>query len=49
LGGAHRELETVIDAAGDVIEGALSELGQLSPDDVRKARRQKFLEIGRNL
>ncbi|MGF9694784.1 acetyl-CoA carboxylase carboxyltransferase subunit alpha [Rhizobium sp. 0TCS1.26] len=49
LGGAHREPETVIDAAGDVIEGALSELGQLSPDDVRKARRQKFLEIGRNL
>ncbi|MGN7294860.1 acetyl-CoA carboxylase carboxyltransferase subunit alpha [Rhizobium sp. SAFR-030] len=49
LGGAHRDPETVIDAAGDVIEGALSELGQLSPDDVRKARRQKFLEIGRNL
>jgi acetyl-CoA carboxylase carboxyl transferase subunit alpha len=49
LGGAHREPETVIDAAGDVIEAALSELGQLSPDDVRKARRQKFLEIGRNL
>lgn len=49
LGGAHRDPETVIDAAGSVIEQALAELGQLSPNDVRSARRQKFLDIGRNL
>jgi acetyl-CoA carboxylase carboxyl transferase subunit alpha len=49
LGGAHRDPETVIDAAGTVIEQALAELGQLSPNDVRSARRQKFLDIGRNL
>ncbi|MGE6742580.1 acetyl-CoA carboxylase carboxyltransferase subunit alpha [Allorhizobium pseudoryzae] len=49
LGGAHRDPETVIENAGSVIEQALAELGQLSPNDVRAARRQKFLEIGRNL
>ncbi|MGE7369669.1 acetyl-CoA carboxylase carboxyltransferase subunit alpha [Neorhizobium sp. NPDC001467] len=49
LGGAHREPETVINAAGDVIEKALAELGQMSGEDVRNARRQKFLAIGRNL
>jgi acetyl-CoA carboxylase carboxyl transferase subunit alpha len=49
LGGAHREPETVIDAAGALLESTLAELGQLSGDEVRKARRQKFLAIGRNL
>ncbi len=49
LGGAHREPETVINAAGNVIEKALAELGQLSGEEVRNARRQKFLAIGRNL
>jgi acetyl-CoA carboxylase carboxyl transferase subunit alpha len=49
LGGAHRDPEAVIDAAGTVLEQALAELGQLSPNDVRSARRQKFLDIGRNL
>ena len=49
LGGAHRDPEAVIDAAGTVLEQALAELGQLPPNDVRSARRQKFLDIGRNL
>lgn len=49
LGGAHREPETVVNAAGDVIEKALAELGQMSGEEVRNARRQKFLAIGRNL
>jgi acetyl-CoA carboxylase carboxyl transferase subunit alpha len=49
LGGAHREPESVIDAAGTLLENSLAELGQLSGDEVRKARRQKFLAIGRNL
>jgi acetyl-CoA carboxylase carboxyl transferase subunit alpha len=49
LGGAHREPETVINAAGNVIEKALAELGQMSGEEVRNARRQKFLAIGRNL
>jgi acetyl-CoA carboxylase carboxyl transferase subunit alpha len=49
LGGAHRDPESVIDAAGTLLENSLAELGQLSGDEVRKARRQKFLAIGRNL
>jgi acetyl-CoA carboxylase carboxyl transferase subunit alpha len=49
LGGAHRDPESVIDAAGTLLESTLAELGQMSGDEVRKARRQKFLAIGRNL
>jgi acetyl-CoA carboxylase carboxyl transferase subunit alpha len=47
LGGAHRDPGKVITAAGDVIAGALSEL--TGKDDLRAQRRQKFLEMGRNL
>jgi acetyl-CoA carboxylase alpha subunit len=32
-----------------VIKAALADLGKLSPEAVRKARREKFLAIGRNL
>ncbi len=49
VGGAHREPEVVIDAAGKVIASALTDLGKLSGEEVRAARRQKFLDIGRNL
>ncbi|MCM2293502.1 acetyl-CoA carboxylase carboxyltransferase subunit alpha [Allorhizobium sp. BGMRC 0089] len=49
IGGAHRGPETVIDQTGDTIAGALKELSVLSGEDLRKARRQKFLDIGRNL
>ncbi|MCC2612265.1 acetyl-CoA carboxylase carboxyltransferase subunit alpha [Neorhizobium petrolearium] len=49
LGGAHREPDTVIAATGKVIASALDDLGQLSGDELRSARRQKFLDIGRNL
>ncbi|MFB9952731.1 acetyl-CoA carboxylase carboxyltransferase subunit alpha [Rhizobium puerariae] len=49
VGGAHREPETVIAATGKVIASALEELGKLSGEELRAARRQKFLDIGRNL
>ncbi|WP_117196352.1 acetyl-CoA carboxylase carboxyltransferase subunit alpha [Rhizobium terrae] len=49
VGGAHREPETVIAATGKVIASALDDLGRLSGEEVRAARRQKFLDIGRNL
>ncbi|MCJ8506718.1 acetyl-CoA carboxylase carboxyltransferase subunit alpha [Rhizobium lemnae] len=49
LGGAHRDPEAAIDATDDVIKAALADLGKLSPEAVRKARREKFLAIGRNL
>ncbi|MDO1584077.1 acetyl-CoA carboxylase carboxyltransferase subunit alpha [Rhizobium oryzicola] len=49
MGGAHREPEKVIDAAGEVIGASLKEMSALSGDQLRAARRQKFLDIGRNL
>jgi acetyl-CoA carboxylase carboxyl transferase subunit alpha len=49
VGGAHRSAETVIDAAGEVIAKALGELAPLSPDELRNARWEKFLAIGRTL
>jgi acetyl-CoA carboxylase carboxyl transferase subunit alpha len=47
LGGAHRDPEKVIDRAGDVIDAALKELKTLAEDDILRARREKFLAIGR--
>jgi acetyl-CoA carboxylase carboxyl transferase subunit alpha len=49
IGGAHRDPQKVISMTGDVIASALADLGKLSGDEVRAARRQKFLQIGRNL
>ncbi|WP_034511591.1 acetyl-CoA carboxylase carboxyltransferase subunit alpha [Rhizobium sp. RCAM05973] len=49
LGGAHRDPQTVIAAAGDVISNALGELSSRSGEQLRSDRRQKFLNIGRNL
>ncbi|TDK34543.1 acetyl-CoA carboxylase carboxyltransferase subunit alpha [Rhizobium deserti] len=49
VGGAHREPEMVMSATGKVIASALTDLGSLSGEEVRAARRRKFLEIGRNL
>jgi acetyl-CoA carboxylase carboxyl transferase subunit alpha len=47
VGGAHRDPEKVINATGDVIASALTELAQRN--DLRGERRQKFLEMGRQL
>jgi acetyl-CoA carboxylase carboxyl transferase subunit alpha len=49
LGGAHRAPETVVDATGAVIAKALGELSGLSADELRNARYDKFLAIGRTL
>ncbi len=48
-GGAHRDPPAVIQTAGNFIASALEELGKMSGEEVRNARRQKFLQIGRNL
>jgi acetyl-CoA carboxylase carboxyl transferase subunit alpha len=48
-GGAHREPGAAVRAAGDAIAGALEELGNLGPADLRDHRASKFLEIGRKL
>jgi hypothetical protein len=37
----------VVRAAGDVIVQAIAEFDGLSPDEIRKARRDKFLAMGR--
>ncbi len=49
VGGAHRAPEAVITSAGNAIERAFAELAGQSPDQIRRARREKFLAIGRSL
>jgi acetyl-CoA carboxylase carboxyl transferase subunit alpha len=49
MGGAHRGRETAIQAVGDTIARAFAEMQPLSRDELRNERRQKYLDIGRNL
>lgn len=49
VGGAHRDHDAVIAAAGEAIGDALGELSGLSPEALRAARADKFLAIGRKL
>jgi acetyl-CoA carboxylase carboxyl transferase subunit alpha len=46
-GGAHRAPTETINAVGETIARALSELTQMSPDKLRDDRREKYLAIGR--
>ncbi|MGI9521349.1 MAG: acetyl-CoA carboxylase carboxyltransferase subunit alpha [Hyphomicrobiaceae bacterium] len=48
VGGAHRDVEVIIAAAGEAVEAALLEFDQLSPEDIRKQRHDRFMDIGRN-
>ena len=48
-GGAHRAPHETIDAVGDQIARALTEMNGLSPEELRKQRRDKYLAMGRNL
>jgi acetyl-CoA carboxylase carboxyl transferase subunit alpha len=48
-GGAHRDPAAAIAAAGEAIAGALAGLSGLDRDAIRRARREKFLSIGRAL
>ena len=47
VGGAHRNPESVVRAAGDVIVNAIAWFDDYSPDQIRKERREKFLAMGR--
>ena len=47
VGGAHRNTAQAMSAVGDAIAEALQSLAGLGPDELRKARRDKFLAIGR--
>lgn len=48
-GGAHRDRDLVFSATGDAIAAALAELGALGRDEIKKARAEKFLAMGRKL
>jgi acetyl-CoA carboxylase carboxyl transferase subunit alpha len=49
VGGAHRDPKAAIETTGEAILEAFSELRGLTPETVRRQRRDKFLAIGRNL
>ena len=46
VGGAQRDRQSVIDAVGIAIGETLAEFDGMSADDVLKARRRKYIEIG---
>jgi acetyl-CoA carboxylase carboxyl transferase subunit alpha len=48
-GGAHRAPETAIAATGEAIAGALGDLGNMGPEQLRDHRADKFMAIGRKL
>jgi len=48
-GGAHREPKAAVAATGEAIAGALKDLGNMGPDQIRDHRADKFLAIGRKL
>jgi acetyl-CoA carboxylase carboxyl transferase subunit alpha len=49
VGGAHRDPEAAVAAVGRAIGDALASLGNMSRDDLRAARANKFLAIGRKI
>lgn len=48
IGGAHRDPALAAERLGDAIEAAIDELAALTPDQLRRHRRDKFLAIGRS-
>jgi acetyl-CoA carboxylase carboxyl transferase subunit alpha len=49
VGGAHRDRQATISATGEAIARALAEFDHWRPDEIRRQRRDKFMEIGRAL
>ena len=49
VGGAHRDSDKVMETTRKTIDSALSELNKLDGPALKKARREKFLAIGRDL
>ena len=49
LGGAHRDPPAAIASAGRAISDALKSLHNLGPDELRDARAEKFLAMGRKI
>jgi len=48
-GGAHRDPERVIAATGEAVSGALAALGNMSREQLKSARAEKFLAMGRKV
>lgn len=46
-GGAHRGPDKAIDAVGYALEASMKELSNFSPEDLRRLRREKYLQIGK--
>lgn len=46
LGGAHREANEMMQRTAEAIEKSLDELSGLTPDELIRGRRKKFLEMG---
>jgi acetyl-CoA carboxylase carboxyl transferase subunit alpha len=49
LGGAHRDPETAVMAAGEALAASLAELRGMDASSLRSQRADKFLAIGRRL
>jgi acetyl-CoA carboxylase carboxyl transferase subunit alpha len=49
LGGAHRDRDGMIEVAGARIADALSGFGDMTPEAIRRNRREKFLSMGKML
>jgi acetyl-CoA carboxylase carboxyl transferase subunit alpha len=49
MGGAHRDPQATIEAAGAALAGALEALAGMSRDQIRAARAEKFLAMGRKV
>ncbi|NJM35360.1 MAG: acetyl-CoA carboxylase carboxyltransferase subunit alpha [Rhodomicrobium sp.] len=49
LGGAHRDRTAIMRLTGNMLERALREFDGVAGPDIRKARHDKFLAIGRSL
>jgi acetyl-CoA carboxylase carboxyl transferase subunit alpha len=47
VGGAHRDKTAIMRLTGNMVERALREFDGVSGEDIRKARHEKFLAIGR--
>ena len=49
VGGAHRDPPAAVEATGDAIAAALTQLGNMDRETVRRHRQDKFLNMGRGL
>ena len=49
VGGAHRDPEAAVEATGRAVAAALDQLSNMSREELRDARAQKFLAMGRKM